>query len=521
MPDDATLLRRYTDDRAEDAFAELVRRHLDGVYSAALRRVGGDVHLAQDVAQQVFAALATKADTLARHATLTGWLYTATRHAAANIVRGERRRKRREEEAHTMHEAFSPAGNEADWSRVAPVLDETIDQLAENDRVVILARFIDRRAFGEIGATLRISEDAARMRVERALDRLRALLAKRGIGSTSAALGLALANHAVAAAPSTLATTVTTSALASSVSVAGFGATVEIFGFMSTTKLGVAGLVALLVMIGVVIHQRQARETAERALVAARTEQTAQLVALRADNARVRAVEQETARLLKAAEEARAVVAPPAPAWEPTEEGDAFLGRNPEVKNALADYMKANVRFKYAPMYRTLRWTEDQVRNFERVAGLMMGMGALSRDEKFMTLYTGSGADRADLGRRLDEVLRSEEERQSYKEFGLIGRARGVAADVASALYFTDTPLTPEQADHVVRSLVKNRNSGAAAKVSQYDWNAVMAKSEGTLTAPQLEVFAAKRAHDLFQQALNRPRDAVGTVIVSPAKPGN
>ena len=41
MPDDAELLRRYAGTRAEDAFAELVRRHLDGVYSAALRRVGG------------------------------------------------------------------------------------------------------------------------------------------------------------------------------------------------------------------------------------------------------------------------------------------------------------------------------------------------------------------------------------------------------------------------------------------------------------------------------------------------
>jgi len=278
MPDDVTLLRRYATDRAEDAFAELVRRHLDGVYSTALRRVGGDVHLAEDVTQKVFAALATKAETVARHAALTGWLYTATRHAAANVVRGERRRKQREQEAHTMSEHFSPAANEADWSRVAPVLDEAIDELAENDRVAILARFIDRRAFGEIGATLRISEDAARMRVERALERLRALLVRRGIGSTSAALGLALANHAVAAAPSALASTVTASAVASSAGAVAVGAAAGFFGFMSTTKIGVAGLVALLVMIGVVIHQRQVREAAEHALVVARAEQVAHTV---------------------------------------------------------------------------------------------------------------------------------------------------------------------------------------------------------------------------------------------------
>lgn len=114
MPDDVTLLRRYASERAEDAFAEIVHRHLDGVYSAALRRVGGDVQLAEDVAQQVFSALAAKAETVARHAAITGWLYTATRHAAANVVRGERRRKQREQEAHTMHDVFSSTAQEAD-----------------------------------------------------------------------------------------------------------------------------------------------------------------------------------------------------------------------------------------------------------------------------------------------------------------------------------------------------------------------------------------------------------------------
>src|SRR4051812_2697850 len=89
MPDDAELLCRYARDRAEDAFAELVRRHLDGVYSAALRRVGGDTHLAEDVAQQVFTAAARRAAWLARHPALTGWLYATTRNVAANVVRSE------------------------------------------------------------------------------------------------------------------------------------------------------------------------------------------------------------------------------------------------------------------------------------------------------------------------------------------------------------------------------------------------------------------------------------------------
>jgi len=52
MTSDGELLRRYAESDSEDAFAELVRRHLDLVYSAALRQVNGDAPPAQGVAWQ-------------------------------------------------------------------------------------------------------------------------------------------------------------------------------------------------------------------------------------------------------------------------------------------------------------------------------------------------------------------------------------------------------------------------------------------------------------------------------------
>src|SRR5690242_2139028 len=102
MNDDAELLRQYAEDHAEEAFAEIVRRHVDFVYSAALRQVNGDAHLARDVTQLVFAALARKASKLAGHRVLAGWLFVSTRFAAAKLVRAERRRHARELEAHIM-----------------------------------------------------------------------------------------------------------------------------------------------------------------------------------------------------------------------------------------------------------------------------------------------------------------------------------------------------------------------------------------------------------------------------------
>jgi DNA-directed RNA polymerase specialized sigma24 family protein len=73
---DAELLRRYAEERSENVFGEFVQRHINLVYSAALRQVS-DPHLAQDVAQTVFVAVASKAATIARHPVPAAWLFIA------------------------------------------------------------------------------------------------------------------------------------------------------------------------------------------------------------------------------------------------------------------------------------------------------------------------------------------------------------------------------------------------------------------------------------------------------------
>src|ERR1041385_3693351 len=102
MIPDGELLRRYIESHSESAFAELVARHLDLVYSTALRQVNGDAHLAQDVAQTVFIDLARKAATLTQRSVLTGWLYTSSSFAAAKAVRTEQRRQTHEQEAQAI-----------------------------------------------------------------------------------------------------------------------------------------------------------------------------------------------------------------------------------------------------------------------------------------------------------------------------------------------------------------------------------------------------------------------------------
>lgn len=197
MLSDGELLRQYLDDGSEPAFTELVQRHLNVVYRAALRRVGGNAHAADDVTQRVFAALARKAGALRSHASLAGWLYTSTRFAAAELVRGEQRRRKYEQEAHTMNElTFSPP---ISAEQLEPLLDEIMERLPERDREAVILHFFEQRSFVEIAAMIASSADATRMRVNRALDRMRVELERRGMASTSAALGAALTAQSVTA----------------------------------------------------------------------------------------------------------------------------------------------------------------------------------------------------------------------------------------------------------------------------------------------------------------------------------
>jgi len=254
MKDDATLLLGYARHRSEADFAELVRRHLGLVYGVALRELNGDVHLAQDATQLVFTDLARKSDRLAGHRLLAGWLFNSARYAAANLVRGTRRRQVREAAAQLMQTMNAPEPADAlDWDRVRPVLDEALGELNDRDREAVLLRFLQNRDYAAIGARLALSDNAARMCVDRALDKLRTGLARRGVTSTAAALAAVLTTQAVVAAPAGFATAVTSAALATGGTVA--AATT----FMSLTKLqlGLACAIAL-AGGGLVIHQAQA-----------------------------------------------------------------------------------------------------------------------------------------------------------------------------------------------------------------------------------------------------------------------
>lgn len=250
MLDDQQLLRRYVSGNSDAAFGELVARYVNLVYSAALRRVHGDTHLAQDVSQLVFTDLARKAPLLSSNVVLAGWLYSATRYAASQLMRTNRRRQLREEEAAAMNLLNSET--DTNWQSLQPLLDDALDKLIPADRNALLLRFFEQRSLAEVGRALGSNEDAARKRVHRALEKLRAQLARQSIATTAAALSAAITANAVQMAPATLAATLTTASLATAGTTHGILFTTLKVMSMTKLQLGVGAAIVGIMTVSLI-----------------------------------------------------------------------------------------------------------------------------------------------------------------------------------------------------------------------------------------------------------------------------
>lgn len=196
-------LKNYTEQQDQSAFADLVREHMGLVYSAAFRQLG-DSAAAEEVTQTAFILLAEKANSLQPTGSLAAWLYRTACLQAKRHRRQELARRRRETKAHDMDKTTPAADPELDWDRVAPLLDRAMASLNERDRTAVLLRYFQKRPLRDVGASLGVSEDAARKRVDRSVVKLRRWFHQRGVTCSAIALTTAMSTHSVQALPSTL-----------------------------------------------------------------------------------------------------------------------------------------------------------------------------------------------------------------------------------------------------------------------------------------------------------------------------
>jgi RNA polymerase sigma factor (sigma-70 family) len=259
---DTELLREYAQGGAEAAFSELVRRYIDLVYSAALRLIGNS-HLAEEVSQKVFLALAHNTERLSKRDTVCGWLHRTTHNLSVNVVRSEVRRRTREQEAAVMNQLLS-AEPQAAWESVAPELDAALNQLSEPDRDAVLLRYFQHKSAREIAQILGISGEAAQKRVNRAIERLRSFFANRGIAVGSGGLVVLISANAVQAAPVGLAATVSAAALSgTAIHTSTAIATTKLLVMTTLNKIIIASAVVAALGTGI-YHCNQARVLRER-----------------------------------------------------------------------------------------------------------------------------------------------------------------------------------------------------------------------------------------------------------------
>ncbi len=252
MGTDQELLHRYAATGDEAAFAEVVRRQIDLVYGVALRVANGEAPLAEEVTQRVFTDLARKARPLSRHETLAGWLHTSARYTALKAIRGEQRRRHREQEASAMQDTATNV--EIDWTQLRPVLDEAISRLHERERAVVVLRFFQDRSHREVGEALGLNENTARKCANRALEKLRKHFGRAGITLSSTLLATVLETHAAETAPAGLAEKIIPASLAGATAGISAGASMlqHLILMSSQIKILLAG--ALIIAAGLLLR---------------------------------------------------------------------------------------------------------------------------------------------------------------------------------------------------------------------------------------------------------------------------
>ena len=245
--DDMALVREYAQSNSEQAFATLVSKHVNLVYSVALRQVR-DPNLAEEITQAVFIILAGKAKSLSQKTILSGWLCRTARYVSDRALRAERRRQFREQESHmqsTLDESESYA-----WAQFAPHLDEAMNCLGEKEHNAVVLRFFEGKELKE-SAAMGTGEDAARMRVNRGVEKLRKYFTKRGITLSAAMIAGAVSTYSVQAAPVGLAKAATAVAVTKGAAVSGSTLTLikAALRIMAWTKVKTAAVVGASVLI--------------------------------------------------------------------------------------------------------------------------------------------------------------------------------------------------------------------------------------------------------------------------------
>ncbi|MGA3144845.1 MAG: sigma-70 family RNA polymerase sigma factor [Verrucomicrobiota bacterium] len=365
MTSDLDLLGQYARNKAQDAFTEIVRRHVDLVYSAAVRQVRSP-QLAEEVAQSVFTDLARNAGKLKPDTVLTAWLYQVTRRTAIDVVRRESRRQLREQIAVEMNAMNATA---SDWTHVEPFLDEAMHTLDDTDRTAVLLRYFENKSLREVGQALGTSEDTAQKRVSRAVERLGEFFSKRNVTVGTSGLAVLISANAVHAAPVGLAATISAAAVLAGTAISTSTIITATKTIAMTTIQKTLITAALAVVVGAGIYEahqasnlrNQVQDQVQnlQQLQRERDDATNRLASLADELARVKKNPSEVLKLrgeVGALRQEKAIAG--------SQSALNKLTANPETRKALRDQQKMGMSAIYSDLVKRLNLTPEQAGQF-------------------------------------------------------------------------------------------------------------------------------------------------------------
>jgi RNA polymerase sigma factor (sigma-70 family) len=469
--DDMQLLQEYASGRSEEAFATLVSRYINLVYSAALRSVNNPSQ-AEEITQSVFVTLARKSDGLRRGTILSGWLYQTARLTASNFIRTEVRRQQREQRAHIESTMNEPEAEP--WTQIGPLLEEAMAQLNEKDRNAIVLRFFEGKPLKEVGLALSASEDAAKIRVARALDKLREFFKRRGITVPAGVLAAVIAEKSIQAAPAGLAVTVTANALH------GLTATVSTLTLvkgaihmMTSAKISAAIGLGAAAIIVLQAHQVSVQKQTVKALqeqVAKTAPQAQSDQKLRAEIAKLEAENAAYAKTIDnmqhavakarahATDALAATTAAKAAAANAKSNPLANMFSDPETLKAMRPTQIATTKMMYGPLVKRLNLSDDQA---DKLYNTIVDSGLKS----LAMMQSGSAADMKSSSQSLEadvHVLLGDADFAAFQSY-----VKNDMADqsMLNAMKndFADTPLSDAQQQQLLQAMESARKSVSAS----------------------------------------------------------
>ena len=451
---DSELLGKYARENSQDAFSELVKRHLNLVYSAALRQVRSP-ELAKEVAQSVFTDLGRNAAQLAPDTVLTAWLYQVTRRTAIDVVRRESRRQLREQIATEMNLMNATA---EDWTQIEPLLDEAMEALDTTDRTAVLLRYFENQSFREVGERLGTTDDAAQKRVSRAVERLREFFTKRGVAVKASGLVAVISANAVQAAPAGLALTISTASMIGATSaVATIAVTVTKVIAMTTLQKSLIAT-AIVVAAGAGIYEarrasqlRQQNEVLEQKQVGL----AQQVEALQRDRGEFSnrlalasvpepKPDQKSSEVLKLRGQVGALqqTLSSISATNTPKSGIAKMMSDPAMKEYIHQVQAKMIRDRYEPLIQELKLTPENAEKFTQLIGDIWAKGTEAASGGSETTVQNVEEAVAKANSEMQSIL-GEADFARYNEFNMEMPARATVKLLDERL--GDNRLTDEQ----------------------------------------------------------------------------